>query len=96
MKKEIYNYLLEHKIKPNLSGFNYLYKAIEFGIDNTGKPMQVTKTIYPKVAEDFESNSYRIERAIRHAIRKSDKKYCSLTNGEFISMAIIELSLKNL
>lgn len=80
-------YLLGKGVRPNLKGFDYLLCAIELCKDKM-YIRNVTKMLYPKIAEINNETASKVERAIRHAIYQSDVKMC---NSEFIARALIDL-----
>lgn len=53
-----------------LFGLRYLSAAIAMTAINPDKVLFVTKDIYPDVARQYSSTASKVERAIRHAIRK--------------------------
>lgn len=55
-------------IPAHIKGYQYLRHAIMLVIDNLDIINSITKKLYPTVAQDFETTSSRVERAIRHAI----------------------------
>ena len=56
-------------ISPHMSGYKYLREAIKLSLKGSGKMKNyVTKEIYPKVAEKFDTTPQKVERAIRNAI----------------------------
>ncbi len=71
MRKKIENVLFELGITPNLKGFDYICKAVNYiSADRTVKICNV----YKFVAKDFETTSSRVERAIRSAFTRLDKE----------------------
>ncbi len=83
MRKKIENALFELGITPNLKGFDYICKAVNYiSADRTVKICNV----YKFVAKDFETTSSRVERAIRSAFSKIGKeseafnKYLGISN----------------
>lgn len=60
--------LLELGTPDSIKGHRYLVYAIELAIENPDIIEQITKVLYPKVAEKFNTIPSRVERAIRHAI----------------------------
>lgn len=54
-------------IPSHIRGYKYLRDSIVL-IYNDDKISYVTKDLYPKIAEKYETTSSRVERAIRHAI----------------------------
>ncbi len=55
-------------VPAHIKGYLYIREAIELVINEVELLGAVTKELYPKVAETFNTTSSRVERAIRHAI----------------------------
>ena len=55
-------------IPAHIKGYHYLRAAIILSIGNDDMINNVTKLLYPSVAQKFSTTSSRVERAIRHAI----------------------------
>ena len=55
-------------IPAHIKGYQYLRTAIMMVVNNNLIINEVTKTLYPTVANKFGTTSSRVERAIRHAI----------------------------
>lgn len=55
-------------IPAHIKGYQYLRFAIMMVVKDNRVIGEVTKTLYPKVAEEFMTTPSRVERAIRHAI----------------------------
>lgn len=55
-------------IPAHIKGYHYLRKAIVLSVNDQKMLENITKLLYPTVAEDFSTTSNRVERAIRHAI----------------------------
>ena len=89
--KNIVEYLLDCGVKTNLKGFQYLYEAIEMTIENGYKLPKITVVIYPTIAKNNGDTNIRVERAIRHSIRNLHQKFRNMPNGEFISLAAINI-----
>ena len=62
--------MLKLGIKTNLNGYNYLRHAIMLTVINSEIVNSITKTLYPKVAEYFNTTPSKVERCIRHSIEK--------------------------
>lgn len=60
--------LIKVGIVPNVKGYRYLRDAVLIAMDNMDVMNSITKRLYPMVAENFDTSSSRVERAIRHAI----------------------------
>ncbi len=55
-------------IPAHIKGYRYLRHAIMMVVQDSRIIGEVTKTLYPTVAREFDTTSSRVERAIRHAI----------------------------
>ena len=55
-------------IPPHIKGYNYLREGIKMAVDSPAVINNVTKVLYPKIAEKYETSASKVERAIRHAI----------------------------
>ena len=55
-------------IPAHIKGYQYLRSAIMMVVRDNRIIGEVTKTLYPSVAKEFNTTSSRVERAIRHAI----------------------------
>ena len=58
----------EMGIPAHIKGYQYLRDAILRALSDESLANNVTKELYPKVAEKYNTTSDRVERAIRHAI----------------------------
>ena len=72
MKKKVEEALIELGVYPNLTGFNYICRAVEI-ISESKEKMKIVDGLYVDVAKEFNSTKSKVERAIRHAITKMDK-----------------------
>ena len=99
MEEKIYDILNELGVPFNLSGRDYIARAVALIYQN-GR-MAMNKELYPQIAAEFETKASRVERAIRHAVERAFgngndgavRKYFGfnvsfasgkLTNSEFI------------
>lgn len=71
MKKKVEDVLIGLGIYPNLSGFDYICKAIYYIMSD--RTVRICN-VYKLVAKDFGTTSSRVERAIRHTLSKIDKE----------------------
>lgn len=55
-------------VPAHIKGYQYLRIAIMMVIENMELVSAITKELYPSIAKKFETTSFRVERAIRHAI----------------------------
>lgn len=71
--------LKEMAISPNLNGYKYIIKALEIIGDSGGKKLNLSKGIYPEIANTFKVNPSSVDRAVRHAIyvafHRGNKKF---------------------
>ena len=61
-------YLVTIGIPPKLTGFEYLKLAVALVVENPRMLDNVTKRLYPKIAEIMDTKVAAIERSMRHAI----------------------------
>lgn len=73
MRRKTEDVLIELGITPNLSGFNYICKAVEI-INASKERIRIVDGLYADIAKEFNTTKIRVERAIRHAISKMDKE----------------------
>lgn len=73
-EKEIYvqlsDILKEIGIPANLKGYSYLREAVILAYRDWNYVEQVTRLLYPTLAQKFDTTSSRVERAIRHAMEQ--------------------------
>lgn len=99
---EVQAYILLKKLSapPSLAGYSYIIKAIEICYEDRTMLDSITKRLYPRLAEEFNSTPSRVERAIRHCVTRMieradfrnlelvfglDKTGGSIPNKEFFS-----------
>lgn len=89
-REKIEDTLIAMGIPAGIKGFTYIVDAIEI-FDERGTNIQITKELYPTIAEKNGTTPSRVERAIRHAFevvrsRKGNpevvEKYIGFTNCE--------------
>ena len=68
LEAEVTNIIHEIGVPAHIKGYLYLREAIMMVIDDLELLGSVTKELYPKIAERFDTTPSRVERAIRHAI----------------------------
>ena len=62
------NVIHEVGVPAHIKGYQYLREAIIMVIKNIDMINQITKQLYPEIAERYHTTPSRVERAIRHAI----------------------------
>mgnify|MGYP004494844759 FL=1 len=55
-------------VPAHIKGYQYLREAIIMVVNDIDVINQITKSLYPQIAQKFETTPSRVERAIRHAI----------------------------
>lgn len=81
METKISEKLMAKGITPNLRGFYYLKEAVNLVIDDRDYLFSLTKRLYPEIAKKHDTTPGCVERAMRHALSKTDDK---TTVGAFI------------
>lgn len=66
--EKISNIFISIGIPPHIKGYVYLREGIKMTIENPAIINNVTKELYPSIAEKFSTTASKVERAIRHAI----------------------------
>ena len=64
----ITNVIHEVGVPAHIKGYQYLREAIIMSVNNIDVINQITKQLYPEIAQKYHTTSSRVERAIRHAI----------------------------
>lgn len=68
---EVSTLLHDLGIPSHVRGYEYIREGVLLLFANNGVASLVTKEIYPKIANKYQTTSSRVERAIRHAIEIS-------------------------
>lgn len=68
LDERISNIFISIGIPPHIKGYAYLREGIKMAVEDPGIINNVTKQLYPKIAEKFETTASKVERAIRHSI----------------------------
>lgn len=68
---EVTNLMHEVGIPPHMAGYQYLREAIVLIVKNSKMYSSITKSLYPAVAQKFNTTSQKVERAIRNAIESA-------------------------
>jgi len=67
-KEVITTTIKELGIPANLVGYYYLRYGIELMLNDMNLMKYITRSLYPKIAQEFNTTASRAERGIRHAI----------------------------
>jgi two-component system response regulator (stage 0 sporulation protein A) len=73
-EREVTDILQKLKIPPHFKGYTYLRKAILLCVKEPGLINEVTKKLYPRIAEEYNSTPNRVERSMRFAIETAWSK----------------------
>ncbi len=68
LETKIANLCFEIGISPHVLGYRYLKEAIRLTIQRPEYGYNITKELYPKIAETFNTTASKVERAIRHSL----------------------------
>lgn len=68
LDEKISNIFITIGIPPHIKGFAYLREGIKMTVEDQSVINRVTKELYPKIGEKFNTSASKVERAIRHAI----------------------------
>ena len=68
LHEEVTSIIHEIGIPAHIKGYQYLREAILMVVEEVELLGMVTKVLYPRIAEKYDTTSSRVERAIRHAI----------------------------
>lgn len=68
LDEKISNIFISIGIPPHIKGYGYLREGIKMAVENPSIINNITKQLYPKIAEKFETTASKVERAIRHSI----------------------------
>lgn len=79
--KIVSTFLIKIGMFPNLKGFSYLISAVKEVVENPLIIHSITKALYPKVAEKYNTTVVSVERNIRNAIEIACNK------GKFYTVA---------
>ncbi len=82
IEKVVTELLISLGIPTSLSGFRYIRLGIIMMLKNSeSERMSITKTLYPKIAEHFDTTGSRVERCVRHAVNVA---YVNQKNNEIL------------
>ena len=68
LEELVTNVIHEVGVPAHIKGYQYLREAIMMVIKDIDVLNQITKSLYPQIAQRFNTTPSRVERAIRHAI----------------------------
>lgn len=68
LDEKIANIFISVGIPAHIKGYQFLREAIKLAVDCPEIINNITKRLYPTIAQKYETSSSKVERAIRHAI----------------------------
>jgi len=68
MENRISNVFLSAGIPPHIKGYSFLRTGVKLVIKDPSLLGNITKELYPQIANEYNTSSSKVERAIRHAI----------------------------
>ncbi len=68
LDEKIANIFISVGIPAHIKGYQFLREAIKMAVDSPDIINNITKKLYPSIADKFDTSSSKVERAIRHAI----------------------------
>ena len=68
LERTIWMHLLRLGVPTSLHGYHMLKSAIKLVYVNPKIAYQATTELYPAIEQEYETNSHRVERNIRHAV----------------------------
>ena len=68
LDEKISNIFISIGIPPHIKGYGYLREGIKMAVENPAIINNITKQLYPRIAEKFDTTASKVERAIRHSI----------------------------
>ena len=100
-------YLMRLGVPTSVTGFGYIRSGVLYLLrEEKNRKVFITKELYPKIAEEYNSSASKVERAIRTAIEKAQDVYTvelndllygckgiKLTNSEFITLVTEKIRL---
>ena len=81
---KISQFLREEGVPTHIKGFGYLKEAIAMCCRHSEYLHGMAKKLYPQIAENNNDNTGSVQRALQHAINKTNNP---LTTKEYITLA---------
>ncbi len=72
--EKISNIFISIGIPASIKGYGYLREGVKMAVENPSIINNITKELYPKIAERFATTPSKVERAIRHSIEVAFNK----------------------
>ena len=68
LEEKISNIFINVGIPPHIKGYSFLREGVKMAVEDPDIINNITKKLYPKIGERFDTSASKVERAIRHAI----------------------------
>lgn len=68
LDEKLSNIFIRAGIPPHIKGYQFLREAVKLSVSKPDMINNITKKLYPSIAESFNTTASKVERAIRHAI----------------------------
>ena len=68
LEEKISSIFMSIGIPPHIKGYVYLREGIKMAVEAPSIINNITKQLYPRIADKYETTASKVERAIRHAI----------------------------
>lgn len=68
LDEKLSNIFIRSGIPPHIKGYQFLREAVKLSVHKPDMINNITKKLYPSIAEHFDTTASKVERAIRHAI----------------------------
>lgn len=88
LEADVTSIIHEIGIPAHIKGYHYLREAILMVVAEVDLLGSVTKILYPRIADRFDTTSSRVERAIRHAIEVAWSRNNIETSKKFFGYTI--------
>ncbi len=68
LDEKLSNIFIRSGIPPHIKGYQFLREAVKLSVFKPDMINNITKRLYPTIADQFNTTASKVERAIRHAI----------------------------
>ena len=68
LEEKISKIFINVGIPPHIKGYNFLREGVKMAVETPDIINNITKKLYPKIGEKYDTSASKVERAIRHAI----------------------------
>ncbi len=68
LEEKISKIFINVGIPPHIKGYSFLREGVKMAVEDPQIINNITKQLYPKIGEKYQTSASKVERAIRHAI----------------------------